>query len=124
MIKDNYEFIAYNGITEAKLNNMVSSEKNFFDNKTIIIDEVHNFVTAVSNPKTKIASKLYKLILKASNTKTVLLSGTPIINSPFELASVFNLIQGYSKVHYFELDLEGITNKKVETICKTIKFVD
>ena len=124
MIKDNYEFIAYNGITEAKLNNMVSSEKNFFDNKTIIIDEVHNFVSAVSNPKTKIASKLYKLILKASNTKTVLLSGTPIINSPFELASVFNLIQGYSKVHYFELDLEGITNKKVETICKTIKFVD
>jgi len=124
MIKNNYEFIAYNGITESKLNEMASNDKNFFDDKTIIIDEVHNFISAVSNPKTKVAPKLYKLMMKASNTKIVLLSGTPIINGPFELAAIFNLVQGYSKVHYLEFVGDESSTKQIQNIMESIKFVD
>lgn len=123
MIKQNYEFVAYNGLTESKLGQMAAGDKNFFDDKTVIIDEVHNFISAVSNPKSKIASKLNKLILKASDTKIVLLSGTPIINNPFELASIINLVQGYTRIHYLEFDGE-VTNKQVENTFKAINFID
>lgn len=66
-----------------------------------IIDEAHNFIRNVySNINSRIGSraqKIYDYILREKrenkNTKIVLISATPAINTPFELALTFNLLR-------------------------------
>ena len=73
-----------------------STKKNFF-----IIDEAHNFINNLYNniiSKTgKRAFVIYDYILKekieAPDTMILLMSGTPAINNPFELALIFNLMR-------------------------------
>ena len=40
-------------------------------------------------------NKFYDMLMYARNTKFVLLSATPIINKPAELAYILNLLHGY-----------------------------
>ena len=72
------------------------SKKNLF-----IIDEVHNFIrnvygNIVGSQGTR-AQKIYDYMLQERienpSTKIVLISGTPIINKPFELTLTFNLLR-------------------------------
>jgi len=73
-----------------------SSKKNLY-----IIDEVHNFISNVysniSTGKGKRAQIIYDYIiqdkLENRDTRTVVLSATPAINKPFELALLFNLLR-------------------------------
>ena len=44
-----------------------------------------------------LATKLYYMLLRAQNTRIVLLSGTPVINYPNEFAILFNILRGYIK---------------------------
>ncbi len=60
----------------------------------LIIDEVHNLSNGVSNGS-KNAVGLYDLILNASNLQLILLTGTPIVNDPFEIGILFNMVKGY-----------------------------
>ena len=121
IIKTHYQFISYNGLSENSLKKMFE-KSNLFDDKTIIIDEAHNFISAVSNPTSKIAAKLNKLLLVAKNSKIVLLSGTPIINKPFEIAHTINLIKGYSSIH--KIVLEDENTIAVKKIMKKIPHID
>lgn len=82
---------------------------NPFDNKVIIIDEAHNFVSKIVhklnyNSKTKrlpkittenVAYQLYTYLMSAIDARVVLLTGTPVINSPNEIAVLFNILRGY-----------------------------
>lgn len=76
--------------------NTDSSLKNMY-----IIDESHNFISNVysnlSSKKGKRAINIYEHILQDKkdnpSTRVVLLSGTPAINRPFELALMFNLLR-------------------------------
>ena len=67
-----------------------------FYNKTIIIDEVHNFVREILNDSGS-ARIFYEWILDAENVKLVFLSGTPIINKPCEVAVLYNMLKGRIK---------------------------
>jgi superfamily II DNA or RNA helicase len=66
-----------------------------------IIDEAHNFIRNVySNINSKIGKRaqvIYEYIIRDKkenkNTKIVLISGTPGINTPFELALMFNMLR-------------------------------
>lgn len=66
-----------------------------------IIDEAHNFVKNVynniKNQKGKKAYTIYDYIQKekmiTDTTRIILLSGTPAVNYPFELALIFNLLR-------------------------------
>jgi hypothetical protein len=49
------------------------------------------------------AINIYKDLLSATNARIVLLSGTPIINYPNEIAVLFNILRGYIKTHVFTL---------------------
>jgi superfamily II DNA or RNA helicase len=68
---------------------------------TYIVDEAHNFIRNVYsniNSKTgKRAQVIYDYIVREKkenkNTKIVLISATPVINVPFELALLFNLLR-------------------------------
>lgn len=100
MIRAKYTDIHYNGINRRVMNEITRDGTiNPFDNKTVIIDEVHNFVSRIINKldskKTDLISKeLYGYLLKANNARVVALSGTPIINSPHELSVLFNILRG------------------------------
>jgi hypothetical protein len=100
MIRSKYTDIHYNGINRRVMNEITQNNTiNPFDNKTVIIDEVHNFVSRIINKldskKTDLISKeLYGYLLKANNARVVALSGTPIINSPHELSVLFNILRG------------------------------
>jgi hypothetical protein len=98
MINTKYEFINYNGLRAEKLKSMTDGyTHNPFDNTVVIIDEAHNFVSRIVNKlknHTSMAYRLYHFLLSAQNAKVVLLTGTPIINYPNEIAVLFNILRG------------------------------
>jgi superfamily II DNA or RNA helicase len=90
ILQHKYNFIKYNGITKSAL---LKYTDGFFSNALIIIDEAHNFIRSYVNNST-IITKLYGNIINAKNSKILLLSGTPLINKPFELSALINLVKG------------------------------
>ena len=110
MIRYKYKFINYNGMRQSHLRELtLDNTINPFDNKVIIIDEAHNFVSRIVNKmgkgEGKLAIKLYELLLKAENAKIILLTGTPIINYPNEIAVVFNILRGLIKTWSIKLTI-------------------
>ena len=114
-----------NGILDY-IYNPVNNIMNPFDNKLIIIDEVHNFISRICNGS-KNSIILYELIMRSRNCKIVTLSGTPVINSPFELSILFNMLKGYTE--YFNLTLKkndgsSIDVSQIQNYFKSNVFVD
>ena len=140
MIQNKYTFINYNGLRASRLKSLTNDyEKNIFDNSVIIIDEAHNFISRIVNklkrekePETNkrgekaslpmaLSLKLYEFLLSAQNSRIVLLTGTPIINYPNEIAVLFNILRGYIKT--WEIPLNVKTSKKIssETLQKALQ---
>ena len=110
MIAHKYKFINYNGLRATRILEMTQNNTiNPFDNAVVIVDEAHNLVSRIVNKigtkKTSIATSLYNLLMKATNAKIVLLSGTPVINYPNEIAILFNILRGYITTWTFKLDI-------------------
>jgi superfamily II DNA or RNA helicase len=95
IIKNRYTFISYNGLSAKLIKNLGKSP---FDNGFIIIDEVHNFISRVVNGSI-LARTIYTYLMAAKDAKIILLSGTPMINNPYEIATLINLIRGYMSVY-------------------------
>ena len=118
MIRNKYIDINYNGLTKNKLDALTEDGKvNPFDNKVVIIDEAHNFVSRIVNKIKKPASlsfKLYDYLMKATNARVVLLTGTPIINYPNEIGILFNILRGSIKTWSFPVTVKsgGKVNKE------------
>lgn len=81
------------------------SDKNIqlmYSNRIFVIDEVHNMIQVVvfsdenkQGPiKLSVYDQFYRLLHCTTNTKIILLTGTPMQNSPAEIASIMNLIIG------------------------------
>lgn len=64
------------------------------DQKLVIIDEAHNVINMMCTGSTK-GVALYERLMEATNMRLLLLSGTPMINDPFELGIAANLLRGY-----------------------------
>jgi len=101
MIRSKYTDINYNGLNMNIINRLTTNKTiNPFDNAVVVIDEAHNFVSRIVNklkdPKS-ISFLLYDLLMRANNARIVLLTGTPIINYPKEIAILFNILRGYIK---------------------------
>ena len=138
MIQKKYRFINYNGIRNDHLDKLIKDSEemyntsNPFDNKVIIIDESHNFVSRIVNKLTKkkesLSMKLYELLLDAENCRIVFLTGTPIINYPNEIGILFNMLRGYIKTYYIPLRAskfeKKINQKKIMSILKKNRLVD
>ena len=126
IIELNYEFINYDGLRNSNISKI--TKKGYFDNKLIIIDEMHNFMLGVSNSdfqdkEQKLLSKLYNCLLHSVDSKFVLLSGTPIINSPHEIAYSMNLLNGLITSHCIKSD-ETISKDDIDKILKKNKYID
>ena len=93
MILSKYEFKHTNGLTTAQLDKM--EETRYFDDKIIVIDEVHNMINGMAAGGSMRAIRLNKIFMEAHNVRFVFLSGTPMKNIPFEVAKIFNVLRGY-----------------------------
>jgi hypothetical protein len=115
MITYRYKFINYNGLRNSHLKDLTRDYSiNPFDNKVVVVDEAHNLVSRIVNKMKRpesISMRLYDYLLSAENCKIVLLTGTPMINYPNEIAILFNILRGYIKTWTFPLNVK--TSRKV-----------
>ena len=95
IIRNRYTFISYNGLTANLIKSLGTSP---FDNSFVIIDEVHNFASRIVNGS-KLARDIYIRLMNAKDCRIILLSGTPIINNPYEISTIVNLIRGYMNIY-------------------------
>ena len=139
-----YQFIAYNGLRQARLaaeETVAYSEsngqtRNPFSNKVVIIDEAHNLISRIVNklPKTESAEldnsilslKLYKYLKNATNCRIVFLTGTPIINYPNEIGVLFNILRGNINTFKFKIIQRGskLTAEDIKKILSSIGVED
>lgn len=133
MINYKYQFISYNGLRSSHLSGMTNGGTlNPFSNKVIIIDEAHNFISRIVNKltrKTSLSMKLYNYLMDAENCKIILLTGTPIINYPNEIAILFNILRGTLRSYNCKLLLDKVTmtKEKIEELfykANILNFVD
>lgn len=97
-----------------------------FDNKIIIVDEVHNLGSIMAS-KSKNAAIWYDHFMSAVSPKIIFLSGTPIINRVFEITKIFNILRGY--MHVLEIRFKvpidsGINYDNIQYNIKKNKYVD
>jgi len=102
LIKEKYTFISYNA------NNTIAQIKRIgsLDNKVIIIDEVHNLISKMMSGiegRSKQGLEIYNYLMNAQNAKIIAMSGTPVVNEPFECAVLFNILKGYIELTYFRI---------------------
>jgi superfamily II DNA or RNA helicase len=100
-IEADYEFVTMNAsnmieqfkkVTEKNLSVKFNTlSKLNLDDKVLIIDEAHNLFNSITNGSSN-AMRLYEAIMRAKNLKTIFLTGTPIVNHPFELVPCYNMI--------------------------------
>jgi superfamily II DNA or RNA helicase len=131
IIRNRYTFINYNGLTDKMIKELGTKP---FDNAFIIIDEIHNFISRIVNGS-RLAKSIYIHMMNAKGSKLILLSGTPIINQPYEIATLINLVRGPIKEYNIELlkkskvpDLKAIVEhlqeKKLYSYIDTVDYSD
>jgi hypothetical protein len=123
IIETRYHFINHNGL---KTDNILKMTKNGnpFDNKCVVVDEVHNLISRIVN-RGKIGTALYKLLMSAKNCKLILLSGTPIINYPYEVAYLINLIIGPRSQYILSLLKNSeVDPDKLKSVVESVPYID
>lgn len=105
MIESTYMFVHYNGLRRESITTMTKGNTvNPFDDRVIIIDEVHNFISRVVGGGL-VAPMVYQLLMRARGAKIVALSGTPVINHPHEFAVLANLLRGPLVRHVLKFNI-------------------
>lgn len=67
--------------------------REFFQDRMIVVDEVHNVRTVDDNPKNKKVALAFKTLIKYVNyMKLLFLSGTPMYNDPTEIIFLLSLL--------------------------------
>lgn len=101
-LEERFTFMNYNGGASFARSKATQDPGRFdlidLDNKVLIIDEVHNLVSTIVNAtrsKRFRGISIYNKIMSAKNLRIIALSGTPIINFPFEVAVLMNILVGY-----------------------------
>lgn len=99
LISQKYTFISYNAANTLDQIDRIGS----LDNHVIIIEEVHNLVSMMMNDGVK-GRAIYNKLMEAKDVKIIALSGTPVVNSPFEVALLFNILRGPIELLQFSIE--------------------
>lgn len=97
----------WNSFTPAELVNTIIKasfshpEWNPFYRSLVIVDESHNFI---SQNMTKLGNLMYSLRMSTPDCRTLLLSGTPIMNHPIEALYLFDYLRGPSTTYYVDTE--------------------
>ena len=92
-IAESYDLISYNAPNTLDL--LKKAVGGQLKHRFIIVDEVHNLISMMVNPKGKKGYQIYQTLMDAVDCKFMFLSATPLLNSPFELGILFNILKGY-----------------------------
>lgn len=113
-VRSRFQFYAYNSSSGKEHDELVaaiqSDSHGFFKDTLVIVDEAHRFIAralsgASTNENGSVAYLAYKSLFYAGDSaRLLLLTGTPIINSPFECATLLNLARGYAPVYRVHLE--------------------
>ena len=84
-----------------KFKEIIQDKSNIGKNNLYIIDEVHNFIrnvySNVTNQQSVRALEIYEHLKReikdTKETRIICISGTPVINRPYELGLLFNLLR-------------------------------
>lgn len=93
----------------------------------IVIEEGHNLNRSFINKGTsKVKSLLYPLLMKAKDCKFIILSGTPMVSTPFELAPMYNILRGPLKDGHtaFPSEENAFNSHFVDYVAKDYRNVD
>ena len=106
---------------QIKLNNRIIKRlRNEFNNRLIVIDEVHNIRKTDDNENKKVAINLELLVKSAENLRLLLLSATPMYNSYKEIIWLLNLMNTNDRRGRIDVkdvfDKNGNIKKKGEEI--------
>jgi hypothetical protein len=71
---------------------MIRRLKKFFNNRLIIIDEVHNIRISDDKQDKRVAQELFKLVKYVDNLRLLFLSATPMYNSYKEVVWLLNIM--------------------------------
>jgi len=103
LIDESYTFISTNAS-----NTLAQIEKiGTLDNHVIIIEEAHNLVSKIVSGlmgASKQGHKIYEILMNSKNVKIIAMTGTPIVNYPFESGILLNLLKGKMFSHVFKID--------------------
>lgn len=97
-------------------------------NSIVIIDEVHIFAYNLFNSKSGREKQLYKLMMRSNNCKFIMMSGTPVYDTPFDLSPMINILAGkevfprsgeeFKNLYFNEFKLEPYRYGKLRSIFK------
>jgi hypothetical protein len=118
IIDQRFNFVRYNGLTRASIAEYTKEGQ--YDDSVVIVDEAHNLISRVIN-ESEITGKLYDAIYNAKRCKIVLLSGTPVINSPNEISYLMNLLRG--PIERITIPFKTIPTWDEEKITKAFRAV-
>lgn len=124
ILDQRFTFIRYNGISSTNIDKYAPEDSNPYDNSVVIIDEVHNLISRVTN-QSDLARRLYDKIYTAKNCKVVALSGTPVINRAYEVAFLMNMLRG--PIERFVVPVTAIPawdEEKMTSVLRAIPDVD
>lgn len=143
MISKKYTFIHYNGINRGFMKTFTEDYTiNPFDNGIVIIDEAHRFINAVVNnlkrtPKNDsihlteksqkplgVSLQMYNYLVSSVHSRMVLLTGTPMVNSPNELSVMFNIIKGLIRTYEGILTIHTTEKITTDTIVRYLKTTE
>lgn len=103
-IKD-FKILSYN------TSNIIDNLENLnIDNKVVVIDECHNIASMMAT-NSKIGKFLYKKLLDAKNAKFLFLSGTPILNTPYEISLLYTILRNkifFNRNYYSKEEFEDL----------------
>lgn len=92
-INQYYTFVSYNASNAvSQLKKAVGS---VLRHRFVVVDEVHNLVSMMVSSSSKQGRAFYKTLMDAVDCKFLFLSATPLLNFPFELGIMFNILRGY-----------------------------
>lgn len=99
--RNNVRFVSYDAPNADKIYEDTIKECDMNYNNLFIIDEAHNFFNNVYNnihsEEGQRAKHIYDDMLMRKrenpNTRIILISGTPVVNKPYELALIYNLLR-------------------------------
>jgi superfamily II DNA or RNA helicase len=64
------------------------------DDKFLIMDEAHELVSTITSPDSKNGEPVLRMIYRARNLKILMLSGSPIVNDPYDFGIMMNILRG------------------------------
>jgi len=118
VLEQRFNFIRYNGLSTSNIDEYIKD--GMYDDSVVIVDEAHNLISRVIN-ESEITGKLYEKLYNAKRCKIVLLSGTPIINSPNEISYMMNLLRG--PIERITLPFKTIPTWDEELITKAFRKI-